>query len=110
MTKKKKITTSLMMMTSKLMSVPCQFVVVFLGIILIFFPTPNVNSVTSLLMSTQERKMMEGMMMTLMMVGLIMEIRRHVYLLFVFIVLRKRKRARIGRRTIASYNTKEHVT
>ena len=28
---------------------------------------------------------MEGMMMTLMMVGLIMEIRRHVYLLFVFI-------------------------
>lgn len=73
-------------------------------------PTQHVNSVTSLLMSTQERKMMEGMMMTLMMVGLIMEIRRHVYLLFVFIVLRKRKRARIGRRTIASYNTKEHVT
>lgn len=82
-----KIMTSLTMTTSELMSVSCHILACLFGIILIFVMILILCSVTSLLMSTQERKMKEGMMMTLMMVGLIMEeIRRHVYLLFEFIM------------------------
>ena len=37
--------------------------------------------------------------MTLMMVGLIMEIRRHIYLFFVFDMYRKKEKGKLGRRT-----------